>query len=331
MRKTTVPATVLVLAVTAVIAAACSSGSHPSSSTPVATTPLDQQDALTTESGSADLKAAPAPQRAAGGTAGAAGTAGTTASQTNARPNVLGDPGASAGRDLILTADLTVRVVNVSAAARQAETATDRVNGLIAREDLSVDPDHPERDSARMTLRVPVPSYDATLIALAKLGTQISAHRGVEDVTDKVVDTASRISTAKASIGRVRTLLHQATTLGEIVDLESELTKRQADLESLQRRLASLRKQVDLATIELSLVTPDSKAVTAAPDEDRDGFVGGLQAGWDAFTRSGKAVLEGVGAALPFALLLVVLAAAAVAFRRRVRPAHAPDLGPDLP
>jgi hypothetical protein len=251
---------------------------------------------------------------------GAVGTTtGTGSSATGTGPSIVGVTvidSAQSGRDLILKAQLALRVDDVNKRVIEAETIARRAGGLIANEQVSSDPDAPGSDTATLTVRVPTSAYESTLTALSKLGNRLSAQRSVDDVTDQVIDTSSRLSTAKAGITRVRTLLNRASTLGQVISLESELTKRQADLESLERRLASLQKQVALATIDVQLST-SGKAFAAKTKKDRSGFVGGLRNGWDAFTSAGSAVLTAVGAALPFALLLATLIAAGLFLRRR--------------
>ena len=67
------------------------------------------------------------------------------------------------------------------------------------------------------------------------------------------------------------------------MQVEAELARREADLESLQAQLAKLKDVTDLATIEVTLVSPD-RVVQPPTDEDDDlGFASGLRGGWDAF------------------------------------------------
>ena len=73
------------------------------------------------------------------------------------------------------------------------------------------------------------------------------------DVTETLVDLAARIATQQASLARVRELLARATTIGEIVSLENELTNRQAELDSLMQRREKLSGLVALATITVVL------------------------------------------------------------------------------
>jgi Domain of unknown function (DUF4349) len=250
------------------------------------------------------------PAAAAGGSA--------PAPQAAAAKIAPADLTALAGRDIVLTAELTVRVGDVAGAAHKAEQIASAAHGFVATEQITTDPAHPANDSATLTLRVPAAAYDATIQTLTGLGTRISAQRTTQDVTDQVVDTTSRLSTARASIARVRTLLDRATSLGQVISLESELSKREADLESLEQRLATLQHQVALATINVDL----TRSATAAPSHRhraRSGFLGGVERGWHAFTRAGNGVLIAVGAVLPFGLVLAAVVVTIVLARRRIR------------
>ena len=100
-------------------------------------------------------------------------------------------------------------------------------------------------------------------------------------------------------MARVRALLGEADTIGEVVQIESELAKREGDLESLEAQLARLEDVTELATIEVNLINPDA----AEPqDEEELGFLAGLRGGWDAFVQIVLVGLTVLGALLPFML-----------------------------
>src|SRR5262249_45568847 len=133
----------------------------------------------------------------------------------------------------------------------------------------------------------------------------------------------ARLATQKASVERVRALLARAQTIGEIVSIESELTKREAELASLQQRKDKLAGQVALSTITLSLRGP------AAPEPAREdtGFVAGLRNGWSAFLGSITIVMTVAGWLLPWLLAIGVpiwLLVWLLRRRRRPAPASAP-------
>ena len=152
----------------------------------------------------------------------------------------------------------------------------------------------------------------------------LDRQQSADDVTADVVDVASRVATAQASLARVRALLDKAASIGDVVALEGELTRREADLESLQARQRTLADQTTLSTVNLSLLSKDAAA--PVPVEDRSGFLGGLARGWDAFTASGTALLTVVGAVLPFVGLAAVLGLLALPLLRRRRTGRATAL-----
>jgi hypothetical protein len=136
-----------------------------------------------------------------------------------------------------------------------------------------------------------------------------------QDATDQVVDLDSRVATQQASVTRVRALLAQATSIGDVVAVESELARREADLDSLQRRLATLRDRVALSTLTVEL--RGGPAVTP-PSGPPPGFGTGLGAGWAGLKVIGAAVATAAGFLLPFLpLIAVVVGLTWVIVRRR--------------
>ena len=124
----------------------------------------------------------------------------------------------------------------------------------------------------------------------------------------------------RASVERVRALMSRATDLGQVVALESEMSRREADLESLESQLDALRNSVERSTLAVSLSTAGSKAVT------ENAFLAGLHSGWDAFTASASGLFKAVGALLPFVLFLVLFGAPLRSWWRRRRADKLPVL-----
>jgi hypothetical protein len=147
-----------------------------------------------------------------------------------------------------------------------------------------------------------------------------------QDVTQQVIDVQSRLKTQQASVDRVRALLAQATTIAQIVSIESELTQREADLESMEAQLRGLADLTSLSTITVTLLGPDAKVVPK-PKPKSGGFFGGLKAGWHTFLDSLKVLLTVIGAILPFAIVIGVPVWAVVWFTRRRRPTAAAATG----
>ncbi|MGH8970970.1 MAG: DUF4349 domain-containing protein, partial [Actinomycetes bacterium] len=229
-----------------------------------------------------------------------------------------------ADRTVVYRAEISVRVKDVEAAALRAEGRVSAAGGLVSSEQTSADEASGQTTSASMTLRVPPADFRDVLDDLGKLGTALSRTQTAEDVTGQLVDVQSRVETQKRSVARVRALLDEAATVGEVVQIESELARREADLESMQAQLAKLEDVTDLATIELSLVAPDTPDPGAEGDEDL-GFLAGLKGGWDAFVAIVLVGLTVLGALVPFLVTAVLVGVPGLlVWRSRRRPAAPP-------
>jgi hypothetical protein len=219
-------------------------------------------------------------------------------------------------RSIIYTASLAVTVPDVNKAANDAGTAATAVGGSVSADQRTLDAD---RSVATLTLRVPSAAFASTVEKVAKLGTEVSRSMQTQDVTESIVDVDARITTQRASVDRVRALLAQAKTIGEVVSIESELTRREADLDSLEQRKAKLSGLVALSTITLTLRGPAAPAPpNPAPEET--GFWAGLKAGWHAFLSSAKVALLVIGWLLPWVLVIGVPVWAVLLLLRRFRP-----------
>ncbi|TDD15470.1 DUF4349 domain-containing protein [Kribbella turkmenica] len=278
----------------------------------------------TSESGASGASGAAAPQDRQG-----AGS--DEASDGKATGNAQNKPAAqpTITRAIIKTGSLTIETdsEDVQAQRQQAITLVAGLKGQVASEDTGSD-DKGRLTRANLVLKVPTASFDTAIQRLSELGTRKQIHQESSDVTEQVVDVESRIASQRASLERMRTLLARANTIGEIVSVETELTRREADLESLLAKQKNLALQTELATLALTLTAKGEAPVSQDPDR---GFVAGLKGGWNAFTATFAALATALGAALPFLVLLVLIGVPLWRVRNRLRrqPALAPSQAPD--
>jgi hypothetical protein len=208
------------------------------------------------------------------------------------------------GRDVVYRGQITVRVKDVAAAAARSESFVSAVDGVVFSEETTTDPGRKGVSSASMTLRVPPTQFRPLLDRLGQLGAQLSRSQTAEDVTTQVVDLESRLSSQRRSVERIRVLLDEAKTIGQVVQVEGELARREADLESLEAQQTKLKDVTDLATIELSLV---ARGVTPPGAEDNVGFLPGLRGGLGALFAVAVVGLTVAGALLPFVVTLALV------------------------
>jgi len=260
------------------------------------------------DNGGAQLPAAGGSAAAAGG--GAAPGKGATATTPN-----LPD------RALVKKASLTVRVADVETQAGRAVRIATTAGGDVLADQRSGSGDQAVAD---LTLEVPPERLETDLDQLAALGDQVDRTTSTDDVTQQVVDVASRLASLRDSLNRVRTLYARANTIADVIRLESELTSRQADLEKLETQQHDLARQTARATINVHL-----QARKAAPPPraaaHHSGVGRGFSGGWHAFVTFVRWTVTGFGAVLPFLAVALAGAGGALWWRRRT---HGPAATP---
>lgn len=292
---------VVVVVLCAAVAAACASSSKDSST-----------------AGSPSQAVAPSASVPAGGAEVAADAAAPGASTDGASfaIDAAGASPAALGRDVVSTAEVSVRADDIAATKERAAAAVEAAGGYVYAEQGQFG----DRPSATLTFKVPPDRFRSVLSGLAELGTVDTQDVATDDVTEQVIDLDSRITSAEVSVARVRGFLDRATNVIEISSFESELLRRETDLEQLRAQKRALDGRIDLATIVLTVQPPAPTVDAPSESSELPGFLDGLAAGWRAFLAAMTVLLVVVGASLPF-LPLVAVAVGAVWFVRRRQPA----------
>lgn len=223
------------------------------------------------------------------------------------------------GVHLIRTAELHLRVQDVPAALASARSVAEGAGGYVGTESTRRDSRGDERST--VVVRVPQERYDAVLDALGEGGQVVSRRTGAEDVTEEVVDVESRLKSQRASVARVRELMDRAEKLSDVVSLEGELSSRQMELEALLAQRSSLKDRTSMATVTLQLT--ERTARTESAGDDGPAFTDALSGGWSAFVSTLRWLTVALGAVLPFALALGLIALVWRFTRRLRRPAAA--------
>jgi hypothetical protein len=260
--------------------------------------------------------------------AAASGAVGAPAGAVSG-PNARSAPGAGqavaatklrpSGQQLIYTAQLTVRARNVSDAVSRATAIAASAGGYVASENASSDPNHPDRSTATVELKIPVAAYAATLAGLSgnALGTRLSLQQQTQDVTQQVADTGSRVTSDEAAIAQLRALLSRAGNVGDLLSVQNQIDSEESDLEAMLAQQRALNRETAYATVTVTIVGPKAvpKPVKSKP---APGLSNGLSAGWHAFRTSLSWLLAVIGAIAPFAAVIALLGALGYWGRRRL-------------
>ena len=75
----------------------------------------------------------------------------------------------------------------------------------------------------------------------------------IADVTEQYIDVEARLKNKIVLRDRLKQLLEKATTVKDILAIETELHRVQGDIDSMEGRIKSLKGQVDYTTVTISL------------------------------------------------------------------------------
>jgi Domain of unknown function (DUF4349) len=278
-------------------------------------------------SGSASSSAPAASGALAGAGAASAPAAGASAaaapSATGAASSASGVTAAKyapTGRQLIYTAQLTVRTASVAAAVSRATSIVTGAGGYVSAENASAGQGQPSQASATVTFKVPAASYATTLATLSGggLGTQLSLAQQAEDVTQQVADVGSRVTSDEAAIAQLNELLKHAGDVSSLLSVQNQIDSQESDLESMLAQQNALNHETAYATVTLSLVGPKAAARPPAKSAPPPGLAGGLAGGWHALRLTVSWLLTILGAVAPFVAAVAVVAGLAWWGRRRL-------------
>ena len=210
------------------------------------------------------------------------------------------------------TAELTVRVAQVSAATDAAAQIAASEGGYVSNETTSSG----SGATAGIQLRIPVSVYPATLNRLAGLGTRLSLNQQAQDLTEQVADVNSQLTSDQAAIVQLRTLLSHAGSVGDLLTVQNQINSEESNLESIEAQQRALNNETSYATVTMTVLGPKAKPVVTSHKHTRPpNLARGLSAGWHGLRVTADWTFALLGAIAPFAAIAV--AALFAGFRAR--------------
>ncbi|MFH2072830.1 MAG: DUF4349 domain-containing protein, partial [Actinomycetota bacterium] len=174
------------------------------------------------------MEFAPLAERERDGTEGEEGGVGTDAEEA-----ITATDPADLGRLIVYTASISVEVDDVITAGAEAQAAVAGLGGVLFGQETTTG----EFPRSVLTIKVPPANFQEALQRLSGVGKLLGQSVYADDVTERVVDLQSQITTSEASVERLRGFLANATDLETVAKLETELLNRETSLEILRGRL----------------------------------------------------------------------------------------------
>ncbi len=104
-----------------------------------------------------------------------------------------------------------------------------------------------------VTFRVPAASFDATVLALRAEGTVLAEQVSTYEVTMQLVDLEARLRNLRASETALLELMTRATTVSDVLAVQTQLTAVRSDIESYDAQRAAIADQVAMTTISVTI------------------------------------------------------------------------------
>ncbi len=233
-----------------------------------------------------------------------------TLAQDSAQGSVVGP---DTGRAQRVSATLTLEVADsdgVSRAAQRALELTESLGGHVVSANVATG----DQGSAALVVRVPVGKVQEAIVQLSALGRIASQQVTIDDLQENLDRLARRERSVRAQIALVVAKLESdsldATARAQ---LESRLRTLRQELRGLRRDTAATNAEARMATIQLTVVTPEALGVVPVPSRlDRT-----LDEALNVLVWEGVIALAIAIVAAPFALLLLATWLGRKLYRRR--------------
>lgn len=228
------------------------------------------------------------------------------ATASNGSGGVAADPAVSPGLGGLPVPELHAQVVKTAmlelevgrrkgdATVRDVIDAVGLVRGFVESTDQS-------GGVSRLTVRVPADQFDATLNRLLGLGKKRRLDVHGQDVTGAVTDLEARLRNLRAQEGVLIELMRKATTIGDSIAVQQQLSQIQGQIEQLDGQRRVLADQTTFATLTVS-VTPKGAPPAGNPESSTT-----LGTAWNDGVDAALAVTGGtlvvLGALLPILLI----------------------------
>ena len=234
-------------------------------------------------------------------------------------------------RKIIRHASMELETREFDSAVRQIESLVAEAGGYIessSQEGYSLEyqGDYRER-YASIQARIPSEKLDGVMASVGGLCNVLNQSESMDDITDSYYDAQARLDSLEIQEERLLELLSQATSLEDMITLESALSEVRYQIESLTASLRRMDSQVTYSYLDISLrEVVEYRAIQEKPQNfgeqmaaafgrGIDGMVAGLQSFALFVAEAGPSLV--LLALVIFLIVLIVRACSRSARKRR--------------
>jgi hypothetical protein len=212
-----------------------------------------------------------------------------------------------------VTATLTVKVTDSAGVSRAAQEALDLTRSLGGHV-VSASVNTGDDASASLTLRIPVARTEDAIVRLSALGTIVAQQVSMEDLQETIDAFVRRARNAQEQIVRITARLEsESLSAGERAALELRRKNLRAQLRSYRGSISATQAQGRFATLQVTVVTPDSLGAVPTPSRlDRT-----LDRALEILVWEGVITLAVLLVAAPFAILGLAAFVVRQVYRKR--------------
>ena len=157
---------------------------------------------------------------------------------------------------------------------------------------------------ANISFRIPVESLEDVLKEIIGISTKIIREEiYTNDVTEEFIDVEAKLSNMKSTESRFKELLLKTTTVTEILEVETQLTRIRGEIDGLEGRLKYLNQTTSTSRIDLNLQQEPSIS------GDKWGFTESFKTALTNLTSFGKITADFLINFLVFSPILLILLA----------------------
>jgi hypothetical protein len=165
-------------------------------------------------------------------------------------------------RIVVKNATLTLIVDNVRESVDKISSVIKSQNGVVTTSNIFATGPKDETQ-ANLVLRVPVAQLDETLTQLRKLAAKVTQDTlNADDRTKQKIDIEARLNNLKATEQQLLSIMKQAKTVKDTLDIQRELTTVRSQIEVMTAELQNLSGDAAMSTIQVNLSSRDADLPT---------------------------------------------------------------------